>query len=165
MATPLSLIAAIRTGQLAKVQAELDAGSGIELHDGQGDPGLPMGIACFMGFAEIVRELARRGARVNMEDNAQPTSPLSMAIRGARTEVVRTLIELGAEPTPEMKTGLTEHEIILAQWVAQRDGLRMPPGDSAAGHPVVEEIEALRCAGTDTLILEADALRAAAGMR
>lgn len=37
----------------------------VELADGQGDPGLPMGIACFMGFVDIVRELVKRGGRVD----------------------------------------------------------------------------------------------------
>jgi len=165
MSGQLSLIAAIRSGQLSQVVAALDDGAGAELHDGQGDPGLPMGIACFMGFPDIVRALVARGARVNLDDNALPTSPLNMAIRGKRTEVVRTLIELGAELPPGMQCGLSEQEIILAQWVAQRAGLRAPPGDAAADHPLVEEIEVLRCVGTDTMVLEADALRAAQNMR
>lgn len=160
MSSQLSLIAAIRSGRLSKVRAVLDAGAGVELHDGQGDPGLPMGIACFMGLTEIVRELVARGAKVNLADNTQPTSPLNMAIRGGRTEVVRTLIELGADVPAGMNTGLSEQEIIIAEWVAQRAGLRAPPSDHSAEHPVVEEIDMLRCTGTDTLILEADALRA-----
>lgn len=165
MTDQLLLISAIRSGRLSKVQAALDAGAGAELNDGQGDPGLPMGIACFMGFTDIVRELVKRGAKVNLADNNLPTSPLNMAIRGGRTEVVRALIEQGAEVPSGMPTGLTEHEIILAQWVAQRSGLRAPPSNPAADHPVVEEIEMLRCVGTDTVVLEADALRAAKDMR
>ncbi|MCB4358986.1 ankyrin repeat domain-containing protein [Quatrionicoccus australiensis] len=165
MSGQLTLIAAIRTGRLSKVKAALDAGAGVELHDGQGDPGLPMGIACFMGLPEIVRELAARGAKVSLDDNALPTSPLNMAIRGKRTEVVRTLLELGAELPTGMECGLSEQEIILAQWVAQRAGLRAAPADHSAEHPVVEEIEMLRCVGTDTMVLEADALRAAQDMR
>jgi ankyrin repeat protein len=160
MTASLSLIAAIRSGHLSQVKAALDAGAGVELNDGQGDPGLPMGIACFMGLTEIVRELVARGAKVNLADNSQPTSPLSMAIRASRTEVVRALIELGAEVPPGMTTGLSEQEIILAEWVAQRAGLRAPPSEHPANHPVVEEIDMMRCVGTDTLILEADALRA-----
>jgi hypothetical protein len=46
-----------------------------------------------------------RGAKVNTPDNSQPTSPLSMAIRGKRTEVVKALIELGAQVPPGMHTG------------------------------------------------------------
>ena len=91
------LIKAIRGGNLREVVAALDAGAPVELHDGKGDPGLPLAIACFMGHAEIVRELVMRGAKVNLEDNTAPISPLSMAQRGWRTEVINVLIELGAE--------------------------------------------------------------------
>lgn len=156
MSGQTTLIQAIRSGQLAKVRAALDAGAPVELDDGHGDPGLPMGIACFMGFADIVRELARRGARVNLPDNNAPTSPLNMAIRGKRTEVVRALVELGAEVPPGMQTGLSEQEIIVAQWEAQRAGLRAAP---AGEQPMVEEIEVLRCGATDTQVLEADIVR------
>lgn len=165
MTVQLTLIVAIRSGRLSKVRAALDAGASVEFNDGQGDPGLPMGIACFMGFVDIVRELAGRGAKVNLDDNGLPTSPLNMAIRGGRKEVVRTLIELGAEVPPGMSTGLSEHEIILAEWVAQRSGLRAAPSNPAADHPVVEEIDMLSCVGTDTMVLEADVLRAAKDMR
>jgi len=161
MSGQLLLIKAIRSGKLADVQAALDAGAPVELDDGQGDPGLPLGIACFMGFVDIVRELAKRGAKVNLPDNNAQTSPLNMAIRGGKTEVVRALIELGAELPAGMKTGLSEQEIIIAQWVAQRSGLRAVQAD----HPVIEEIEVLRCVGTDTQVLEADALKAARDMR
>ncbi|MBP7525991.1 MAG: hypothetical protein KA779_14600, partial [Propionivibrio sp.] len=65
MTQAADLIKAIRTGKLSEVIAALDAGAQVELHDGQGDPGLPLAIACFMGHAEIVRELAIRGAKVN----------------------------------------------------------------------------------------------------
>ncbi len=160
MTSPVDLIKAIRSGKLADVKAVLDAGVPVELADGPGDPGLPMGIACFMGFVDIVRELVGRGAKVNLPDNSQPTSPLSMAIRGNRTEVVRALIELGAAVPAGMNCGLNEQEIILAQWKAQRAGLLTPRQD-APDHADVEEIEAGRCFGTDTQVLEADVLRAA----
>jgi len=160
MTSPLDLIKAIRSGRLADVRAVLDAGVPVELADGPGDPGLPMGIACFMGFVDIVRELAGRGAHVNLPDNSQPTSPLSMAIRGSRTEVVRTLVELGAAVPVGMKCGLTDQEIILAQWKAQRSG-HIAPRQDAPDSADVEEIEVGRCFGTDTQVLEADVLRAA----
>lgn len=159
MTTPLELIKAIRSGQLDSVRAVLDAGVPPELADGQGDPGLPMGIACFMGFVDIVRELAARGAQVNLPDNSLPTSPLSMAVRGKRSEVIRTLIELGAEVPAGMATGLSEQEILVAQWKAAcREG---PAEASDDARPVVEEIDMIGCVGTDTQVLEADVLRAA----
>ncbi|PKO94302.1 MAG: hypothetical protein CVU16_03530 [Betaproteobacteria bacterium HGW-Betaproteobacteria-10] len=162
MDSQLILIKAIRSGRLADVQAALDAGAVIELDDGQGDPGLPMGIACFMGFVDIVRELAKRGGKVDLPDNNLPTSPLSMAIRASRVEVVRALIELGAQLPDGMKTGLSEHDVMLAQWKAHRDGHSPVAAHENGGNlHAIEEIDVLRCFGTDTQVLEADVLRAA----
>jgi len=158
----LDLIKAVRSGRLEAVRALLDAGIPVELADGQGDPGLPMGVACFMGFVDIVRELAARGARVNLPDNSLPTSPLSMALRGQRTEVVRALIELGAEIPEGTKTGLSEQEILVAQWKACKAG---EAANGAGDQPLVEEIDMVGCFGTDTQVLEADVLRAAAQRR
>lgn len=162
MDSQLVLIKAIRSGRLADVQVALDAGAVVELNDGLGDPGLPMGIACFMGFVDIVTELVKRGGIVDLPDNSLPTSPLSMAVRGCKVEVVRTLIELGAQVPEGMKTGLTEHEVMLAQWKAHRDGhAPVADRDAEGGAPVIEEIELGGCFGTDTMVLEADVLRAA----
>ncbi len=165
MSPPADLIKAIRTGLLSEVVAALDAGAQVELHDGQGDPGLPMAIACFMGHAEIVRELALRGAKVNSTDNREPTSPLSMAIRGSRTEVIKVLIELGTDVPPDVKTGLTEQEMMLAKWKAQHFGASAAEAaQSGAALPVVEEIEMVSCYGTDTGVLDAEMRRAVQDM-
>ncbi|HPU80186.1 ankyrin repeat domain-containing protein [Accumulibacter sp.] len=164
----IDLLRAIRTGRLHEVRAALDAGAPVELLDGRGDPGLPLGVACFMGYADIVRELVRRGAKVNTADNTQPTSPLSMAIRGSRTEVVKTLIELGAEVPPNMETGLTKQEMMIARWRGQQYGTKTvtPPVAVASDdqEPVFEEIEMVRCYGTDTAVLDADMIKAAREM-
>lgn len=160
MTSQLVLIKAIRSGSLADVKAALDAGAPVELADGQGDPGLPMGIACFMGFVDIVRELVRRGAQVNLPDNRVPTSPLSMAMRGGRTEVVRALIEMGADLPSGTNSGLSEHEVTLARWKAQRDGHAVADTHPEVNQaPDIEEIEAFSCFGTDTQVLEADVMR------
>lgn len=158
----IDLIKAIRTGRLAEVIAALDAGAQVELHDGQGDPGLPLAIACFMGHAEIVRELILRGAKPNFPDNSAPTSPLSMALRGRKTEVIKVLIELGVEIPANIETGLSEQELTLARWKAQHFGASMSA--TAKGQPLVEEIEMVSCYGTDTSVLEAEVVRAALAM-
>lgn len=159
MDSQLLLVKAIRSGKLADVQAVLDSSGSVELDDPSGAPGLPMGVACFMGFVDIVRELAQRGAKVDFPDNAEPTSPLSMAKRGNRIEVIRALIELGAQVPEGMEIGLTEHEIMLAQWKAVRDGYTHQQTVAEDG-PVIEEINAQSCFGTDTMVLEAEVLRA-----
>ena len=157
MSSPVDLIKAIRSGKLSAVIVALDAGAQVEMHDGQGDPGLPMAIACFMGFPEIVRELAIRGAKVNFADNLDPTSPLSMALRGKKTEVIKVLIELGTELPPGIQTGLTEQELMLAKWKAQHFGASADTAGKASH--AIEEIEMVSCYGTDTSVLEADVIR------
>jgi len=161
----IDLLKAIRSGRLQEVRAVLDAGAPVELRDGRGDPGLPLGVACFMGYADIVRELVRRGARANYPDNSQPTSPLSMAIRGKRSEVVKTLIELGVEVPPGMNTGLSEQEMMIARWRGQHyEAMNAGQPDSGVESPAFEEIELMSCYGTDTAVLDADMIRAAREM-
>lgn len=159
MNSPIDLVKAVRSGQLSVVVAALDAGAPVELDDGLGVPGLPLGVACFMGHADIVRELVKRGAKVNLPDNREPVSPLSMALRGGRTEIVRLLVELGVEIPPGMPIGLGEAEILAAR----RAGA-LPGGWVEGDLPHIEEIEIVRCFGTDTGVLEADVIRAAREM-
>lgn len=165
MAPPVDLIKAIRTGKLSEVIAALDAGAEVELHDGQGDPGLPLAIACFMGHAEIVRELGIRGAKVNFANNQDPTSPLSMAVRGAKPEVVKVLIELGAVVPPGMQTGLNDQELMLAKWKAQHFGVSQAAQQSGHALPEIEEINVVGgCYGTDTNVLDTELRRAITAM-
>lgn len=159
------LLKAIRRGDLDDVRELLASGIPAEFDDGQGVPGLPLGIACFMGQAAIVRELVAHGAKVNLPDNREPVSPLAMALRGQHGEVVRLLIELGAEPAPGMACGLSEHELTAARWQAYRDGFRStPPADDQGILPEIEEIVMSRPFGIDTTVLEADVIRAAQEM-
>ena len=129
----------------------------MELDDGRGDPGLPLAMACFMGHAEIVRELVLRGAKANFPDNRAINAPLSMALRGKRSEVVKVLIELGVEIPPGTDTGLTEQEMMVARWKAQHFSASQA---GATEEPAIEEIRLdSGCYGTDTSVLEADVLR------
>ena len=165
MNAAIDLVKAIRTGRLQAVQVALDAGAPVELLDGRGHPGLPLGVACFMGFADIVRELVRRGAKVNTPDNNAPTSPLSMAVRGRRTEVIKALIEMGAKVPTGMATGLTDQEMLIARWRGRHyEASTGKPEQTDDEHPVFEEIEMVRCYGTDTSVLDADLIRAARDM-
>jgi len=161
MNSHVDLIKAIRSGQLEQVQAALNAGIQVEWADEQGEAGLAMGIACFLGHADIVRELITRGAPVNHADNSLPTSPLSMAVRGKRNEVIRSLIELGALVPEGMQTGLSEHDIMIAQWKAFRDGHAVDSNQAADQLPDIEEINMVGCSNTDTQVLEAEVLRQA----
>ncbi len=161
MSPPIDLVKAIRTGLVSEVIAALDAGAQVELNDGKGDPGLPLAMACFMGHAEIVRELALRGAKVNFPDNREARSPLSMALRAGKPEVVKVLIELGAEVPPGVQTGLSNQELMLAKWKAQHFGASQAEEHQGSdAPPVIEEIEMVSCYGTDTSGLNAEMRRA-----
>lgn len=153
MATKDELLRAIRGGQLAAVRQALDDGAPVEITDGSSAPGMPLGIACFLGHGDIVRELVGRGASVNLTDNRDPVSPLSLAVRGRHPGIVRLLIELGATVPAGLQTGLAPEEIAAAQWLATR-----------GGDFEVEEIVMTRAIGTDTIALEADAIQRAIAM-
>lgn len=112
-----------------------------------------------MGHAEIVRELAIRGAKLNFSDNSLPTSPLAMAVRAGKPEVVKVLIEHGAIVPAGMATGLRDDELMLARWKAQQFGAA-GTGFPIDGETVIEEINVGRCYGTDTGILDAEMRRA-----
>ena len=154
------LAKAISSGKLAEVKALLDSGVAVESDDDHGEPGLALGLACSLGFVDIVRELVRRGARVNFPDNSAPTSPLSMAIRHGKREVTRTLIELGATPPPGMNTGLSPEEVSRAQekTSGKNSGLTLDPvlSDWLSDF---EEITIEGRTGVDTQILEDEILR------
>ncbi|MBL8428696.1 MAG: ankyrin repeat domain-containing protein [Dechloromonas sp.] len=153
------LIKAIRAGNLSSVHAALAADPA---HERAGPDGLAMGMACFLGQADIVRALFAHGFVVNLPDNTVTTSPLKMAIRGGRKEIVRQLIELGLDLPEGVPTGLTAQEITVAQWIAFRDGLS-PLDERAATQSLeqaVEEIILGRLSGVDTQVLESDIQRA-----
>lgn len=156
------LIRAIKTGRLAEVIAALDDGAPVEFDDGRGDPGLPLAIACFMGHAEIVRELILRGAKPNFPDNTLPSSPLAIALRCEKSDVVKVLIEHGAEVPAGVHTGLSAQELTVARWKAQHFAAQLAQAEGKK--PVIEEIEMVGCYGTDTNVLEAEVVRAALAM-
>lgn len=154
------LLKAIRTGNLDGVRTALDSDPAL---GSAGLAELAMGMACFLGHADIVKALFDRRFAVNVPDNTVTTSPLKMAIRGGRKEIVRLLIELGLVLPEGVETGLTAQEITVAQWIAFRDG-HASQGEHAAEPlegPAVEEIVVSRLNGVDTQVLESDALRAA----
>ncbi len=159
------LIPIIRSGRLSALRRLFDAGLQLDLHDEQGDASLAMGMACHMGHPEIVRELFTRGVPVNRPDNRLPTSPLSMAIRGKQPEIVRLLLELGADLPDDMPCGLSANEIMIARWKAQRDGHARLPKLAPFSLPDIEEIDLAGCAGVDTSVLESEAVRLGRNMR
>ena len=185
-----NLIAAIRAGDLAAVQAALTAGADGNGADDHGVPGLPLRIACFNGQQDIVRELVARGADVAPEQaNPLADSLVALAARGGQKETVRLLIELGANVPSGLQTGLSLLEVLAAQGVANRSGRdrksapaapaslgtpppiieSMPVDAATAGLPDwmaqaagnIEQIDLQGCIGVDTNALNDDVMRLA----
>lgn len=160
MKQQLELIKAIHSGDLAAVKALLDAGVSVRSDGRCDEPSMELGIACLMGYIEIVRELIARGAPVNCNDNTLATSPLSMAIRGGKEGVICALIELGADLPEGLNTGLSEHQVTLSHLKAVRDGHCHPRDfNHLKMANEYQEIDATRLPGTDTEVLESEALR------
>jgi len=156
------LIKSIRNGELDKVRALLNAGVPVDIDGSHGQPGLPIAMACFLGHVAIVKALVQHGAKVNLADNSISTSPLSMALRGNKRDVVRLLIELGVKVPESMQGSLNAEELALLR---QREKLT-PNVETRgrSGSSAIEEIDMVGCYGTDTGTLEADVMRMAREM-
>lgn len=128
-----ALVRAIRCGDLEEVRRTLEAGADPNYLDQYGDPGLPLRIASFKGFNGIIRELLRHGAAINPAPNPPQECPIALAARGAQTDTVRLLLEMGAWVPPGLQTGLSLPELLKAQ------GFPPPPvhatTDRAPGSP------------------------------
>jgi hypothetical protein len=62
-----------------------------------------------------------------------------------------------------MITGLGAEELLVAEWQAARRNGSLEQGSEML--QAVEEIDIIRCLGTDTQVLESDVLRAATQKR
>lgn len=117
------LIAALRAGDPAAVNAALDAGADPNLPDNIGIPGLPLRIAAYNGHLDIIRSLVSRGAEVNLlRSDSRAESLLAVARRGGKKDAVRLLVELGTEIPAGLDIGLTLAEKLAAQGIANRAG-------------------------------------------
>lgn len=181
------LISAIRAGDLGALAAALDSGADADAPDDHGVPGLPLRIAVFNGQLDIIRELVKRGAKVN-PDKVNPLADnlIDVASRGAQKDAARLLIELGANIPPGVHTGLSLLEVLAAQGVANRSGrdasknkpplpptiVTNPAGNEAGAKSAlpawmvdaageVEQIDLKGCAGVDTNALNEDVMRLA----
>lgn len=105
--TPQDLAQAVRKGTLEDVLALIEAGLG---RDQPAELGLGLAMASFLGRREIVRELVRRGAPLNLPAGLIDASPIMMAVKGGQTKTVRLLVSYGAKVPPGVDTGLTHEE-------------------------------------------------------
>lgn len=115
--TPQDLVFAVRSGKLSEVVARLETGIGRQR---PADLGLGLAMASFLGYRDIVRELVKRGALLNLPPGLADASPLAMAVKGGQRKTTRLLIALGAQIPPGLDVRLTEEELKEAKSIARR---------------------------------------------
>ena len=98
------LVAAIRSGDRAAVNAALRDGADIEEADMHGYAGLPLRTACFSGNLEIIRDLIEQGADLNAASSDGPFAPLRIAQRRNYHDVYSLLLLLGAVVPDDLNT-------------------------------------------------------------
>lgn len=68
----------------------------------------PLGLACYFGHAEIARFLVLKGADVNVPSkNGFHVYPIHSAVAANQTDIVRTLIDGGAQVNVKQQSGVT----------------------------------------------------------
>ncbi len=108
----IQLIEAARMGELAKVQAALNDGIPIDQTDGSG--WTPLIHALDAGQNEVARYLVEKGANVTVR--AGSDFVLNFAVRSASPEVIRLLLDRGAEIEAVFsnESGYTQSPVSLA---------------------------------------------------
>jgi ankyrin repeat protein len=68
----------------------------------------PLGLACYFGQAEVARFLVLKGANVNVpSSNGFQVYPIHSAVAANQNEIVRTLIDGGAQVNVKQQVGIT----------------------------------------------------------
>lgn len=134
--TASKLIIAIRAGILGDVIAAIEEGADIEEPDMHGFVGLPLRTACFEGNIDIVRELLRRGAKVDADAGDGPGAPLRLAKRRGHQSVAALLLLQGAQMPSK-----TEATASSASTAAEVKSTPIDQGSSAPAQPIGNTIE------------------------
>ncbi|KAG8184304.1 hypothetical protein JTE90_008988 [Oedothorax gibbosus] len=103
------LIFACAAGHVDTVRLLLDAGASLEVHNENGHT--PLMETASAGHVEVAKLLVERGASINTHSNEFKESALTLACYKGHLEMVRFLLEAGADrehKTDEMHTALME---------------------------------------------------------
>jgi len=103
----LTLHEACATGVKARVEAVLhEVPRMIDAHSPDGFT--PLSLACFFGHEELAVWLINRGANLDLAaTNPMQVAPLHAASAGRHVEIVRALLEAGANPNARQQGGFT----------------------------------------------------------
>ena len=78
------------------------------VNDYAGDGFTPLGLACYFGQSEVARYLVLKGADVNLPShNGLQVYPIHSAVAGSYNDIVRMLLENGAQVNVKQQAGAT----------------------------------------------------------
>ena len=135
----LNIFAACAAGDLPRIQTLIEQQP--DLVSAYAPDGFqPLGLAAFFGQVDVVEFLLGRGAEVNSPShNALRVMPLHSAIANRRTEIVKRLLDHGADVNTTQADDVTPlHEaaqngmLEVTQWLLER-GVRVNPRLSSSG--------------------------------
>ncbi|QFP77867.1 ankyrin repeat domain-containing protein [Deinococcus sp. AJ005] len=103
----LDIFEAAAIGETAHVRELLDADSAL-LNNVNSDGFSPLGLSAFFGQEEVAALLLSLGADANtVSQNAMQVGPLHSAVTGNHTNLVRKLLEAGADVNAVQNSGFT----------------------------------------------------------
>jgi len=101
--TPLALAAS--NGSAAMLKVLIDAGADVNATDPAGET--PLMLAARVGSLDAARVLMERGATIEAKDAQFEQTALMVAVRENRPQVVKLLVELGANVNARTRVGVT----------------------------------------------------------
>jgi uncharacterized protein len=104
---PLNLFEAAAAGRIAVVREILDQAPD-RVNARAADGFQPLGLACFFGHTALAEFLLERGAEVSApSSNLLNVQPIHSAAAGQHLEIVRLLLDHGADPNARQADGYT----------------------------------------------------------
>ena len=105
--TEFDLFEATASGKVDLLENHLNANAE-QINDYASDGFTPLGLACFFGQKETVDFLLKKGADVNkISNNPMKLAPLHSAVAAQQIEIVKMLIEQGANVNAQQMKGVT----------------------------------------------------------
>jgi len=156
--TELSIFEACAAGELSRVKDWVEQQPAwVNAHAPDGFQ--PLGLAAFFGHADIVEFLLKKGAEVNSPSrNAMRVMPLHSAVANRRTEIVKQLLDHGADVNVTQADDFTPlHEaaqngmLEVTHWLLDRGAQVNPHLSSSGKTPLALAIEHKREAVAELL--------------